>query len=137
MSNYQQDYESENVLDKTFEQLATSSMGVRALINQAKIKAILKSYKLIKSTFGFEASIERTAQFIEICEYFKKICGVNIIKENKQKDVPLTQITKVFKITKGTFCLMSWDNTVDRYPGYMYVFGKKSFRYFNYIKNNI
>ena len=134
-----------NKMDNTFEEFMTSSMGINGIINRIKNKAIMKGYQYIKNSIGFEQVIVDQQVFKQIAEYFNKICGVNIFpdknKFHKSELFPRVCIDKFFKLDINTFVYISWDKGDignNTYPeGYMYIFGKKSYKHYNYIYNNI
>lgn len=133
------DIEDSNMMDNKIEELLTSSMSIRGLANKARNKALIKAYKQAKGTFGFEANIVNSNKFIKIYKYFHSTCGLDLDKRWEDgKLLYASTLNKLFKVEPHTYCFLSW--AWDRkggYPGYMYIFGKKSYKHFNHISTDI
>ena len=131
------DTEDSNIMDNKIEELITSSMSIRGLANKARNKALINVYKQAKGTFGFEANIGNSNKFIKVYKYFHNVCGLDLGKRCEEgKFLYASTFNKLFKVESHTYCFLSWDRKAEC-SGYMYIFGKKSYKHFNYISTNI
>lgn len=131
-----------SAIDSTFETMVTSSMGVRAVTNRIKIKAIMKAYNFVKNSFGFESYIYQGRTFRSIVDYFENTCNVSIMTDQQKLMFPEISVTKFVKVDYNTFLFITWEHsdnplTKSSYMSYMYIFGKRSYKHYKYINENI
>ena len=122
-----------------FEKLIAESIGIKGLVNQVKKRMLVEAFRTVKSSFGFEILFNSPSDLISISEYFNKVCNVHLIKKSKENDVPVSLI-RLFKVTKNTYCFISWnlnnrDSNGNGTNGYIYIFGKKSYRYYHQLNS--
>lgn len=122
--------ENKNKMDMIFEEALIKSHDTRSLLTMFKNKALIKGYRIFKNSVGSEFYISDWRTIKRILEFLNKK-GIEIIPEKKLALLPDICFNAVKMIDDKTFMFITWDYEYDdNVSGYIYVFGKKSYKYY-------
>lgn len=133
-----------------FEKELLKTMGVKGLVNQAYSNTLLYAIRKVKTHFGVDMKFCDPGQVAAVIQWIEKydnnfkshIENPYLLNNKLSKQGPIIDRSFMIKLDKATWTFISgrYQNSKDSSSMntiYMYIFGKKTFKYFKNLTKHI
>lgn len=112
--------------------LAESKLGKRVSDNLFELLVGLGA-SYLKESFGVEMHYADESDFQDDINKIEQLCGLSILSTRQVKLGLARSFSKLCKLDNHTFLVISWRFTFRDSAGYLYFFGRNSYRYARYL----